>query len=333
MFEDRNGDVLYYIYNGSELLGFVYKNKTYYYHKNMFGDIISILDSSYNEIVTYEYDSWGALVNITDNSNINLGTINPFRYRSYYYDEESGFYYLNSRYYNPKMGRFINADSYVSTGQGFNGNNMFVYCGNNSIVRGDRKGYAWWEFIGGLTGSMSAQENEDESSYLPTIIGVAVSTAMAVILAPELSIGAFFTVSAYGATAAATTKYAQGTINNNTDYIVDIVGNTVIDTMSNGFTSFFGGIDPAIDAFISGHISSYLSGEIVYNGKTKAKPKYNPSIFEDREPICSATIKQGKVTTDCFNTKTSTTKNNVLGKVASKIAINMANMIKKMFKF
>ncbi len=106
--------MLYYIYNGDELLGFIYKDKTYYYHKNMFGDIIGILDSSYNEIVTYEYDSWGALVNITDSSNINLGTINPFRYRSYYYDEESGFYYLNSRYYNPKMGRFINADRIIS---------------------------------------------------------------------------------------------------------------------------------------------------------------------------------------------------------------------------
>ncbi len=140
IFEDRNGDVLYYIYNGSELLGFVYKNKTYYYHKNMFGDIIGILDSSYNEIVTYEYDSWGALVNITDNSNINLGTINPFRYRSYYYDEESGFYYLNSRYYNPKMGRFINADSVVSEIGEINGCNIFCYSFNNPISLVDDDG-------------------------------------------------------------------------------------------------------------------------------------------------------------------------------------------------
>jgi len=136
--------VIYYIYNGSELLGFVYKNKTYYYHKNMFGDIIGILDSSYNEIVTYGYDSWGALVNITDSSNINLGTINPFRYRSYYYDEESGFYYLNSRYYNPKMGRFINADL-VITGQEINSVNIFIYCGNNPVGREDANG-DWFIF-------------------------------------------------------------------------------------------------------------------------------------------------------------------------------------------
>ncbi len=143
IFEDRNGTMIYYIYNGDELLGFVYNSKTYYYHKNMFGDIIGILDSNYNGIVKYSYDSWGALVNITDNSNINLGTINPFRYRSYYYDTETQLYYLNSRYYNPQIGRFINADSTPSTGQDFNGMNMFCYCGNNPIVRIDAGGSFW----------------------------------------------------------------------------------------------------------------------------------------------------------------------------------------------
>ncbi len=133
--------MIYYIYSGSELLGFVYKNKTYCYHKNMFGDIIGIIDSSYNEIVTYEYDSWGALVNITDNSNINLGTINPFRYRSYYYDEESGFYYLNSRYYNPKMGRFINADNVLIANKNIVSSNLYQYVSNNPINYFDNTGY------------------------------------------------------------------------------------------------------------------------------------------------------------------------------------------------
>ncbi len=150
VFEDRAGDMLYYIYNGDELLGFVYNSMTYYYHKNMFGDIIGILDSDYNEIVSYEYDSWGALVNITDNSNINLGTINPFRYRSYYYDEETQLYYLNSRYYNPQVGRFINADATVSTGQGFIGTNMYQYCGNNPIKRIDNGGESWLALATGV---------------------------------------------------------------------------------------------------------------------------------------------------------------------------------------
>ncbi len=74
---------------------------------------------------------------------------NPLRYRGYYYDRETGFYYLNSRYYDPKIGRFINADSYVSTGQGIVGYNMFAYCGNNPVNASDPMGESavaveWW---------------------------------------------------------------------------------------------------------------------------------------------------------------------------------------------
>ena len=140
IFEDRNGIMLYYLYNGDELLGFIYNNNTYYYHKNMFEDIIGIYDSNYNEIVTYKYDSWGVIKNITDNSNINLGIINPFRYRSYYYDEETQLYYLNSRYYNPEIGRFINADKYINASKTIISNNLFVYADNCTINYSDENG-------------------------------------------------------------------------------------------------------------------------------------------------------------------------------------------------
>ncbi len=139
IFEDRNGNMIYYIYNGDELLGFIYNSDTYYYHKNIFGDIIGILDSNYNEVVTYTYNSWGLLTNKTDTTSINLSTINPFRYRSYYYDEETNLYYLNSRYYNPEWGRFVNGDK-VITGQNIDSANIFVYCGNNSINAKDLNG-------------------------------------------------------------------------------------------------------------------------------------------------------------------------------------------------
>ena len=143
VFEDRNGTMLYYIYNGDELLGFKYDNNIYYYHKNIFGDIIGILDTNYNEVVTYKYDSWGAISSIVDNSGINLGTINPFRYRSYYYDEETQLYYLNSRYYSSNLRRFISPDEIVS-GQGIISNNLYLYCGNNPIDRKDEEGNAWF---------------------------------------------------------------------------------------------------------------------------------------------------------------------------------------------
>ena len=69
-----------------------------------------------------------------------LGAQNPLRYRGYVYDTETGLYYLQSRYYNPAWGRFINADAYASTGQGIIGNNMFAYCGNNPVIRHDPTG-------------------------------------------------------------------------------------------------------------------------------------------------------------------------------------------------
>jgi len=65
------------------------------------------------------------------------------------YESETGFYYLNSRYYDPETGRFINADGYVSTGQGILGNNMFAYCGNNSVVSYDTSGQMYERSAGG----------------------------------------------------------------------------------------------------------------------------------------------------------------------------------------
>ena len=140
IFEDRNGNMIYYIYNGDELLGFIYNSNTYYYHKNIFGDIIGILDSNYNEVVTYTYNSWGLLTNKTDTTTINLSTINPFRYRSYYYDEETNLYYLNSRYYNPEWGRFVNEDGILSGQSSLICYNLYEYCKNNWVNQFDYSG-------------------------------------------------------------------------------------------------------------------------------------------------------------------------------------------------
>lgn len=163
IFEDRNGVILYYIYNGSELIGFVYDNKTYYYHKNIFNDIIGILDINYNEIVKYEYDSWGKLNKILDTSQIDLGVINPFRYRSYYYDTETQLYYLNSRYYDANCRRFINGDSLI-TNQGIIGCNLFAYCGNNPATRSEN-GYSWYKSLTNkLSSGMATIKNKLSSA-------------------------------------------------------------------------------------------------------------------------------------------------------------------------
>ena len=85
---------------------------------------------------------------------VELAEINPFRYRSYYLDEETGLYYLNTRYYDPEIGRFINADSISILSEGkdlFNGLNLFVYCGSNPVNNIDETGEAWWDWLWKIT--------------------------------------------------------------------------------------------------------------------------------------------------------------------------------------
>ncbi len=136
--------MIYYIrYEEGSLIGFKYNNTLYYYIKNMQEDIIGITDSNYNLLCSYEYDSWGKLISIKDNNgNIitntsHIGYINPFRYRSYYYDNETKLYYLNSRYYNPEWGRFINADGIINGNLDFISYNLYVYVSNNSVFAKD----------------------------------------------------------------------------------------------------------------------------------------------------------------------------------------------------
>ena len=106
------------------------------------------MDDQYNTVVDYIYDSWGNLVSVKDSNNQDItnpnhiGLVNPFRYRSYYYDNETKLYYLNSRYYNPEMGRFINADGLVDTGTSILSHNMYTYTDNNPVNKADPSGNA-----------------------------------------------------------------------------------------------------------------------------------------------------------------------------------------------
>ena len=116
----------------------------FYVLTNLQGDVIGLLDTSSQLVAEYSYDPYGNLLTTTNYATSGLASeicdLNPLRYRGYYYDAETGFYYLQSRYYDPALGRFINADSYGSTGQGFLGYNMFAYCGNNPVNGKDQNG-------------------------------------------------------------------------------------------------------------------------------------------------------------------------------------------------
>ena len=126
---------------------------TYYYVTNLQGDVMGMVDASGNSVATYTYDPYGKVLTATGA----LAEKNPLRYRGYYYDSESGLYYLLSRYYDPATRRFINADSYAGTGQGMLGYNMFAYCNNNPLLKLDSEGNLGLAVIaGGLIGGAIA---------------------------------------------------------------------------------------------------------------------------------------------------------------------------------
>ena len=157
--ENRNGTVIDYYYDDQgNAIGFQYNGSTYYYGRNLQGDVVELYQNG-ALVGKYEYDAWGAIESITDASGnaitsaSNAAMVNPFRYRGYYYDEETGFYYLNSRYYDPVVKRFINADTteYLGVNGSILGYNLYLYCGNDPINRIDVTGYSWlddaWNWI------------------------------------------------------------------------------------------------------------------------------------------------------------------------------------------
>ncbi len=111
----------------------------YYFEKNLQGDILNVYqdgDSLPTLVASYTYDAWGNILTSTGS----LADLNPFRYRGYYYDAETGLYYVSSRYYDPEIGRFINADGAYDTNQGVLGYNMYAYCLNNPVNMYDPDG-------------------------------------------------------------------------------------------------------------------------------------------------------------------------------------------------
>ena len=116
----------------------------YFYLYNGLGDITGLVDSSNQVVVRYQYNSWGKVTSTQDTSGVSLATLNPFRYRKYVYDPETGLYCLGSRYYDPEVGRFVNADDtdvIFAKPQELYSKNLYVYCDNNPVIREDIQGY------------------------------------------------------------------------------------------------------------------------------------------------------------------------------------------------
>ena len=220
---DANGQAVSVNYNGTE----------YYYLRNGQNDIVGLMDESGMRVVEYIYDAWGKLISTTGTLATTLGADNPFRYRGYYYDTETGLYYLTTRYYDPEVCRFISADVYMSTGQGVIGGNMWAYCLNNPVAMVDSNG----EFalagallagvasivVGGLFGGLGALASGDSfaagfvSGSITAILTVAAITAViasagtagvaaATIVAAGAAGGVVGSAAGYGAECAITGK-------------------------------------------------------------------------------------------------------------------------------
>ena len=170
--KEVDGVTTRYFYNGNKVVGmsitnasgdvekihFIYDSEgnlfamqtvtgTYYYLHNLQNDIVGLIDSDGTQVVSYQYDSWGRPLDdgTTDNTSDQIGSRNPFRYREYFYDVETGFYYVSSRYYDPEIERFINADTtdVLVVKTDIYDKNLYAYCDNNPIVRKDSDGQFW----------------------------------------------------------------------------------------------------------------------------------------------------------------------------------------------
>ena len=124
----------------------------YFYLYNGLGDITGLVDSSNKVVVRYQYNSWGKVTSTQDTSGVSLATLNPFCYRKYVYDPETGLYCLGSRYYDPEVGRFVNADDFETLTyqmDSVQGKNLYQYCFNNPVNMEDEEG-GWPKWVTGI---------------------------------------------------------------------------------------------------------------------------------------------------------------------------------------
>ena len=152
--------LILYIYDeAGSIIGMAYRDSTYardtfdtyLFIKNLQGDITGIYNESGTYVAGYTYNAWGECT-VSNHTSDNIGDLNPFRYRGYYYDTETGFYYLNARYYDPQIKRFISADhiNYLGAGGDFSGFNLYAYANNNPIGIA----YSGADFVGNSSGGM-----------------------------------------------------------------------------------------------------------------------------------------------------------------------------------
>ena len=199
----RGSDELHFFYDAQNKPAVVVYNGTAYaYLKNLQGDIVAILNGSGSAVVTYVYDAWGRPVSKTGSMASTLGTLNPFRYRSYVYDEETGLYYLRSRYYNPMVGRFICPDVTTDQHSPLLSHNLFTYCLNAPTMRTDAEGMSSDWFAAVVTVAVAVVTAAAVIAAAPVIASAAGTTAL-IMGASSVTISAVSTAANFACVAVA----------------------------------------------------------------------------------------------------------------------------------
>ena len=301
-----------YIYGVTGMIGFVYNNQSYYYSRNILGDVESIYDSNGTLVASYEYDAWGKICNQTALTEI--GRLNPIRYRGYYYDEETGLFWCNSRYYNPEWGRWISPDSieYLDP-QSINGLNLYSYCGNDPVNRYDPSGHAWdWAQFGrgliavgiaaAVVAAVAVITVASGGSAAPVLIGAAigagisggVSAGCQLVSTGELNFGQLLTDIAIGGVSGAFGGSALGklgmTIAGSATGFLGSLASNFVETGSMNFSS--DQLWKAVGSGLLGGVVSFIGGVGAQNGKLGGVLKYSNRL---------STIKQKGITGDYLN--------------------------------
>lgn len=294
---DGSDSSFHFTYDATGPMSMTFYGTEYFYLKNAQGDVVGLVDSSGTQVVAYTYDAWGNILSTTGSMAGSLGYTNPFRYRGYFYDTETGLYYLDSRYYNPQSGRFISADneSLVTTSpeSAAGDKNQFAYCDNNPVVRVDDGGQCWHvvisavinagvsaalEVVGQTVGMIQSGETIalDNYNWTKVIISAGSGFVSGLVSASSLGFGTAIGLNAaLGAMESVVTDiYTNNTEGkDHTDYSVgEIFARATINAGASALTTYVSG--PSDGAAMNKAYKEHKAGKAYLQKKGNA-PSYN----------------------------------------------------------
>ncbi|MBO5460310.1 MAG: RICIN domain-containing protein [Ruminococcus sp.] len=246
-----NGDKIIGLKKGSDLLHFVYDEKgslfamqlngeIYHYVFNVQNDVIGLIDSTGNKVVSYTYNSWGKLLGMVDSTTDGVGSKNPFRYRGYCWDEETGLYYVGSRYYDPAVGRFISPDTtdILGVDSDLYDKNLYAYCDNNPVMRKDSSGELWiaavavgvaTQYAGDVIGNLLAGKTGVDIFTPTSSIGEYVAAGVTALI-PGSGISGNLVRNIATEAIVSVERHVTGKGNNLKSSVTNVVRGTLIDT-------------------------------------------------------------------------------------------------------